>query len=145
MCRDLRHRMSEGFAKPGQTHHQGRSYDEGTDTVTRNPTISFVGEANVSGQGGHHAVPAVINGKPYMVAAKELSLGGCENGAFPRIWDISDERKPRVVGEFRPEVMDHCSDPRVEAESASIAELSPKVKKFMGLSMIEFVPREALP
>jgi hypothetical protein len=84
----------------------------------RNPQFRFVGESAVGNQGGHHAVPATIRDKPYLVAANELDLGDCEQSAFPRIWDISDERRPRVVGEFRLEVQDHCDDPAVAVESA---------------------------
>jgi hypothetical protein len=47
-----------------------------------------------------------------------LDLGDCEQSAFPRIWDISNERRPRVVGEFRLEVQDHCDDVEVAVESA---------------------------
>lgn len=83
----------------------------------RNPGFRFVGESAIGNQGGHHAVPATIEGKPHLVAANELDLGDCEQSAFPRIWDISNERRPRVVGEFRLEVQDHCDDPEVAAES----------------------------
>lgn len=89
---------------------------------TRNPKVRFVGESQIAGQGWHHAVPARINGKPYVIAASELARGeagrhDCEAAAFPRIWDISDERKPRLVGEFRLEVQDHCGDPNVAMEN----------------------------
>ena len=57
----------------------------------------------------------MINGKPYLVSGAEL---GCNVGRsdFPTIFDISDEKNPRKVGEFRLEVMDHCaSDPAFKA------------------------------
>lgn len=71
------------------------------------PPIRFVGEADVKGQGDHDAPYAVINGKPYLVTGAEL---GCNLGKtdFPSIFDISDEKNPRKVGEFRLEVMEHC-------------------------------------
>jgi hypothetical protein len=84
----------------------------------RNPEFRFVGESAVGNQGGHHAVPATLKGKPYLVAANELDLSDCEQSAFPRIWDITNERRPQVVGEFRLEVQDHCNDPEVAVESA---------------------------
>ena len=79
------------------------------------PPIRFVGEADVKGQGDHDAPLAMINGKPYLVSGAEL---GCNVGRsdFPTIFDISDEKNPRKVGEFRLEVMDHCaSDPAFKA------------------------------
>jgi hypothetical protein len=48
--------------------------------------------------GWHSAIPAVINGKPYLVGAGELEA--CP-GSWPRISDISDEKNPRIVGQFR--------------------------------------------
>lgn len=72
------------------------------------PPIRFVGEADVKGQGDHDAPLAMINGKPYLVTGAEL---GCNVGKtdFPTIFDISDEKNPRKVGEFRLEVMEHCN------------------------------------
>jgi hypothetical protein len=88
-----------------------------------NPKIRFVGEGDVGGQGNHHAVPAMINGKPYLVAGNELAVpgsqGGCATAAFPRIFDVSTEAKPKLVGQFRLEVQDHCSDDGVEEENAN--------------------------
>jgi len=71
------------------------------------PPIHFVGEADIKGQGDHHAARAMINGKPYLIVGSEL---GCVMGKsdFPSIFDISDERAPRKVSEFRLEVMEHC-------------------------------------
>ena len=72
------------------------------------PAIPFVGEADVKGQGDHDAPLATINGKPYLIAGSEL---GCNLGRsdFPSVFDISDEKNPRKVGEFRLEVMEHCA------------------------------------
>lgn len=71
------------------------------------PPIRFVGEADVKGQGDHDAPLIAINGKPHLVAGGEL---GCAIGRtdFPTIFDISDEKNPRKVGEFRLEVMERC-------------------------------------
>ena len=71
------------------------------------PPFRFVGEADVKGQGDHDAPLATINGKPYLIAGAEL---GCNIGKsdFPTVFDISDEKNPRKVGEFRLEVMEHC-------------------------------------
>lgn len=71
------------------------------------PPFRFVGEADVKGQGDHDAPLVTINGKPYLVAGAEL---GCNIGRsdFPTIFDISDEKNPRKVGEFRLEVMERC-------------------------------------
>ena len=79
------------------------------------PEVRFVGEAAEGGQGWHHAVPAMIGGRPHLVAANELSIGGCAD-ARPWIWDISDEAAPRRVGEFALEVQTNCDDPSVQAE-----------------------------
>jgi hypothetical protein len=71
------------------------------------PAIRFVGTSKARGQGDHHAPIAIINGKPYMVAANELRCS-----AFPRIFDISDETNLQPVGEFRLESNDRClTDP----------------------------------
>ena len=72
------------------------------------PPIPFVGEADVKGQGDHDAPLVTINGKPYLVAGAEL---GCNIGRsdFPTIFDMSDEKNPRKVGEFRLEVMERCA------------------------------------
>ncbi len=48
--------------------------------------------------GWHSAVQARIGGKRFLVGAGEL--GACP-GAWPRISDISDETKPRVISHFR--------------------------------------------
>lgn len=72
------------------------------------PPFHFIGEADVKGQGDHDAPLAMINGKPYLIAGAEL---GCNIGKtdFPTVFDISDEKNPRKVGEFRLEVMERCN------------------------------------
>lgn len=71
------------------------------------PAIRFVGTSETRGQGDHHAPLAVINGRHYMVAANELRCT-----AYPRVFDISDERRLVAVGEFKLEATDRClSDP----------------------------------
>jgi hypothetical protein len=71
------------------------------------PAIRFVGESTIKGQGDHHAPRVFINGKPYLVAANEL-----RTNAFPRIFDISDEKAPRPVSDFRLEANDRAlADP----------------------------------
>jgi hypothetical protein len=111
---------------------EGSTWDKAGPTIwdvseisrgRKNPEVRFVGEADIRGQGGHHAVPAIIDGKPHLIAANEL--GGCPNavgrpplGAYPtayaRIWDISAERAPRKVSEFHLEVTKHCDEERVQ-------------------------------
>jgi hypothetical protein len=73
--------------------------------------IRFIGEPDKGPGGWHHAAPATIDGKPYLVAANEL--GSCP-GVSPKLYDISDETKPVYVGEFelamnRPE---NCTQER---------------------------------
>ena len=51
-------------------------------------------------------------------AAAQGAELGCNVGKtdFPTIFDISDEKNPRKVGEFRLEVMEHCNtDPAFKA------------------------------
>lgn len=67
------------------------------------PTIRFVGTSDVRGQGDHHAPLLRVGGRPYLVAANELRCT-----AFPRIFDMTDEKALRMVGEFRLEANDRC-------------------------------------
>lgn len=60
------------------------------------PKLRLIGAAQHAGW--HSPALARIGGKPYVVNAGEL--GACP-GAWPKIADLSDETKPRVVGEFR--------------------------------------------
>ncbi|HTV96173.1 MAG TPA: hypothetical protein VME42_09210 [Steroidobacteraceae bacterium] len=61
-----------------------------------NPKMRLIGTAE---HGGWHSVEqANINGKPYLVGAGEL--GACP-GSWPKIVDISDQRHPRIIGEFK--------------------------------------------
>jgi hypothetical protein len=50
------------------------------------------------GGGWHSVMPAKINGVPYLVGGAELVA--CP-GVWPRITNIADETKPKIVGEFR--------------------------------------------
>jgi hypothetical protein len=70
------------------------------------PPIRFVAEADVKGQGDHDAPLININGNPHLVVGSEL---GCNinKSDFPRIFDISSGA-PKMVGEFRLEVMERC-------------------------------------
>jgi hypothetical protein len=52
----------------------------------------------IPGGGWHSVVPARIGGKNFLVGGAELT--GCP-GTWPRLSDISDERAPRIAGEFR--------------------------------------------
>ena len=72
------------------------------------PTISFVGESPIKGQGGHHAVPATIGRRRYVVAANELAFT-CDMAAYPRIWDITDETRPVLVSEMHLPAPDDCA------------------------------------
>jgi hypothetical protein len=72
------------------------------------PEVRFVGESPIEGQGGHHAVPATINGRRYVVAANELAFA-CDMAAYPRIWDVTDESKPTVVSELHLPAPDECA------------------------------------
>jgi hypothetical protein len=60
------------------------------------PKLRLIGTAQHAGW--HSPALARIGGKPYVVNAGEL--GACP-GAWPKITDLSDETRPRVVGEFR--------------------------------------------
>lgn len=114
---------------PPQARDDGPSIWDVSDFKRRvkDPKVRYVGEADIAGQGAHHAVLATINNKPYVVAADELAAGptafddraGCASAAYPRIFDVSDEHRPRLVGQFRLEVQDHCGDPGVEVENAN--------------------------
>ena len=61
-----------------------------------NPKLRLIG--TVEHAGWHSPARARIGGRPYLVNAGEL--GACP-GAWPRISEIADERRPRIVGEFR--------------------------------------------
>jgi hypothetical protein len=52
----------------------------------------------IPGGGWHSVVPARIGGKNFLVGGAELT--GCP-GTWPRLSDISEERAPRIAGEFR--------------------------------------------
>lgn len=67
------------------------------------PTIKFVGTSDIRGQGDHHAPLLRVRGRQYLVAANELRCT-----AFPRIFDMTDEKALRMVGEFRLEANDRC-------------------------------------
>jgi hypothetical protein len=79
------------------------------------PKLRLIGTALHGGW--HSAVQARIKGKRYLVGAGEL--GACP-GAWPRISDISDERNPRIVGQFRLAMnrKENCP-PRTALENAS--------------------------
>jgi hypothetical protein len=84
-------------------------------TGKADPRLQLVGTALHGGW--HSAVQARIGGKPYLVGAGEL--GACP-GAWPRLSDISDEKNPRIVGEFRlaMNVRENCP-PRTAIEQAT--------------------------
>lgn len=63
------------------------------------PKMRLVGTSRHGGW--HSAVQARIKGVPYLVGAGELNA--CP-GSWPRITNIANEKKPRVVGEFRLEM-----------------------------------------
>lgn len=60
------------------------------------PKLRLIGTAEHGGW--HSAVQARIGRRPYLVGAGELLA--CP-GSWPRITDISNERHPRMVGQFR--------------------------------------------
>lgn len=62
------------------------------------PKLHLLGTAQRGGW--HNVMPATFDGVPHLVAAAEA--GNCP-GSFPRITRISDETRPRLVGEFRLE------------------------------------------
>lgn len=63
------------------------------------PKMRIVGTAY---RGGWHSVmPANFGGVPFLVGASEN--GRCP-GAFPRLTNIADETRPKLVGEFRLDV-----------------------------------------
>jgi hypothetical protein len=64
----------------------------------RDPKLRLISTAHRGGW--HNVMPATFNGVPHLVAAAEA--GSCP-GSFPRITRISDETRPRLVGEFRLE------------------------------------------
>lgn len=65
---------------------------EGRDDIH----LRLIGEAQHGGW--HSVVPANIDGEPHLVGASEL--GGCP-GTWPKIINIADETRPRIVGEFK--------------------------------------------
>jgi hypothetical protein len=79
------------------------------------PKLRLIGTALHGGW--HSAVQARIKGKPYLVGSGEL--GACP-GAWPRITDISDEKNPRIVGQFKLEMnqKENCP-PRTGVEKAT--------------------------
>lgn len=74
----------------------------------RAPKLRLVGTAEHAGW--HSPVRARIGGRPHIVSAGEL--GACP-GAWPRITDISDEKVPRLVGEFKLAMnkRENCPEP----------------------------------
>lgn len=81
----------------------------------KDPAMRLVGTAS---RGGWHSVmPARIGGVPYLVGGGEL--GACP-GSWPRLIDISDERKPVVTGEFKLAMNEAANCPsRSATEKAS--------------------------
>ena len=73
-----------------------------------NPELRLI--SSVAKAGWHSPALATIDGKPYLVNAGEL--GACP-GAWPRITDISDEKNPFVVSEYRLQINrpDNCPKP----------------------------------
>ena len=100
---DLNHQFKP--ARPGPPSAETVGPDAGGIYIVDNtdfaqhrpdPRLRLIGTAHKAGW--HSPVQARIGGKPYLVSAGEL--GPCP-GAWPRITDISDETRPRQVGEFR--------------------------------------------
>lgn len=64
-----------------------------------NPPVSLVGRVDWNdGVAAQHAIPITSRGKPFVVFVDEKSHGG------PRIIDVSDETKPRVVSKLKTEI-----------------------------------------
>jgi len=64
-----------------------------------NPVVSLLGTALwTDGQVGQHAAPFTSRGHPYLVFVDELGRGG------PRVIDIADERRPRVLTKLKTEI-----------------------------------------
>lgn len=71
---------------------------DNTDVVERHTDIHLRLISEVPHGGWHSVVPANINGVPYLVGAGEL--GSCP-GAWPKIINIADEKKPIIESEFK--------------------------------------------
>jgi hypothetical protein len=66
---------------------------------TPNPQVRLVSQALwTDGQAGQHAVPFTTGGHPFVLFVDELGRGG------PRIIDIGDERRPRVLTKLKTEI-----------------------------------------
>ena len=71
---------------------------DNSDFAERRPDPKLRLLGTVPGGGWHSVMPARIGGVPYLVGGAEL--GACP-GTWPKITNISDERKPFIAGEFK--------------------------------------------
>jgi hypothetical protein len=90
---------------------------DNSEILARKPDAKLRLISTAHKAGWHSPVRARINGKPYLVNAGEL--GACPS-AWPRITSIADERKPRLVGEFKlaMNLPENCP-PRTAIEAAT--------------------------
>jgi len=89
---------------------------DNSDFVDRRPAPELRLVGAIAKAGWHAAMPANIGGVPHLVGGPELTA--CP-GTWPVITDISDETRPRIVGEFRLEMnrAENCP-PKSPAELA---------------------------
>jgi Uncharacterized conserved protein len=97
---------------PRLFHHNGLGIYDVSEVAERrpNPHVRLVGEVTWSdGEIGQHVIPIRIGGRPYVVFVDEGGYGG------PRIIDVSDETKPRVISKLKTEIQMPHNRARAEA------------------------------
>ena len=81
-----------------------------------NPHVRMVGEINWrDGSTGQHALAIRSHGRPYVVFVDESGYGG------PRIIDVSDETRPRIVSKLRLEIQ--MPDNRARADASTLGKI----------------------
>lgn len=89
------------FADRGVTTSNGLGIYDVSEITERkpNPQVKLISKLTwTDGAAGQHATPITSEGKPYVVFVDEFLHGG------PRIIDVSDETKPRVVSKLKLEI-----------------------------------------
>ncbi len=82
---------------------------------TPSPSVRPLGEVNwKDGSVGQHAIPIRSGGRPHVVFVDEFGWGG------PRIIDVGDEDRPRVVSKLKTEIQMPENRARAEATTHSL-------------------------
>lgn len=87
------------------------------------------------GSVAQHTIPVKISGKPYLIAVDELGSDGVQSAAsrivtcgtdrlpfgIPRLFDVSDETKPKLVSKLTLEINQPENCPTASADTAGLA------------------------